>query len=320
MNRRLLAKRLVVIVGVIVGYAIAAEIGLLYLSQRQEGDRLSADLAEQVASIQRLTSQNKELSAALAQTRGELEQLRDSDRIAFEQLKLGTDDFYAAQHRYEEFLLRFPKSSYVPAAKDALVQIQKRITESEHEEQAAISTAKKAQDADDALRVLEAFAADRPVVGAPLQEAIDKYRPDAARLRAGRRYEAELGIRVGEPLRDWQASGTALMPVIKVKVTNISGASIRSLRLVAQFFRSGTNETFGNEASAYVVSRSDTLPFEPGQSRDVHIMGNMGYKREFSWLAAEELSVKLFGISGESGAPPVLIRELSMEGPSRYGY
>jgi hypothetical protein len=315
--------------------AIILEAAMLHLLEQQQVAQLQSELAEHQAVAIQARKRADELSSALAKSNAELDQLRNSDRVAFEQISEGTDNLYAAKENYLDFLRRFPKSSYEAAAREQLAHIEKMIQDHEAEERAVIKAAEKAPDADQALTILEQFAGGPMGPSETLTKAMEKYRKEAEPLRAAREAEKQLGIRIDDVKGSWRESygegGGVLLPEVQFRITNTRQSSIKDLTLAAKFYRSGTSSSLGGETTFRIASPFDALGFEPGQSQSVWLHADTGFKSEMfdtirevgrlgvlpgggrDFVERWKVDVRIYAVS--TGVEPALVRQVTIEGP-----
>lgn len=242
--------------------AVAAGSVYLVVRERENCRAAAQRSAEQAAAL----SAAREEAARLAR---ELDQVKNSDRYAYEALQelvARQGDLLAVQEAQEQFLKTYPQSPYrqqvtadLATTKNLIVAIRKKIDQ-------ALSDAAKAKDALEAFEILSAFS-DAPVRDQRMAEWLDKYRPEADRLRAAREARKTLGVEFENLRSSYEIKGQIgdrlWLPLVRADVRNTSDRPITQLKVSAQFVDRGNNRLFGDKVTEHVVSPfggSDSLP------------------------------------------------------------
>jgi hypothetical protein len=268
--------------GVVLPCVELALLAWLYLDRSRRIDACSGQLSE-------VTEQRDELSAAVTAANAKIDQLKNSDRIAWENLQqLATDDLYSAQEAYQHFLQTYPGSSYKAQAEAELAKINQLIAEDEKEIEKALTKAAKAKDAVEAFDILSA-ANERPVSDPRITDALEKVRPEAERLRSERATLRNLGVKVENLRCSYEIRGLPgeelWLPFIKFDVRNVDNTPITDLRISAEFVDRGANELLGDKVTDYVVSRyGGTSELPAGVAKIVFLYGLVGFKSEWAFV------------------------------------
>lgn len=298
--------------------ATTAGAALLLYEQRQSNASLVADLGAAVAARERCATELVAANATAVDLHGKVDQLQNSDRIAFEELMSGgTDDFAAAHDALDGFLRRFPNSQYRPAAAAELQRVNALLAEEEKDVQAVLAAAKTAPDALAAYKLLEA-AADGGNPDPRIVEAMDERRTAAEKISAAREAFDSLGIDLEEVSAEWELRGELWVPRVKLNVRNRRDGPIGYLKLVAQFINTKTATMMGDETSDYIASSMD-IPLGAGMAKTSFMYGSIGFKSDWAFVTdgGPKVKAKLFAVAS-SGQSPVLIKELSVKVPPGY--
>lgn len=311
-----MSRAVTFLVGILL-FAISAASALLFYREQQRNLALTAALSDVVAAKERCSTDLAAVSAKAVDLQAKVDQLQNSDRIAFEQLiSGGTDDLAAAHDALDGFLRQFPNSQYRPAAAAELQRVDALLAAAEKDVQAALAAAKAAPDALAAYKLLE--AADGAMADSRIIEAMDARRAEAETIRAQREAFDSLGIALEEVSAEWELRGELWVPRVKLNVRNKRNGSIGYLKLVAQFIDTKTETMMGDETSDYIAS-SMGIPLSAGMAKTSFLYGSVGFKSDWALVTdgGPKVKAKLFAV-GSSGQSPVPIKELSVKLPPQY--
>lgn len=117
------------------------------------------------------------------------------------------------------------------------------------------------------------------------------YKDEYKKNEAVRDFENGTGIKVLSCKAEWDLNSVYVTPFVRIKVKNISGEPIKSLKVIVQFLNKDKGEIFGDNLT-YIQSSSD-VPFESGYSKEAEVKSDK-YLSSYAMSNLPSLVAKIY--------------------------